>query len=413
VIDIRVTINGVSFEDYWHEVFDELFAYADVDQSGTITDNEVNLLPSARAMRLALGSCFTPPIACLTSTKQLVDADTGICTREDLFRYYRSNGVGVVHVGHGKLPNSDALATAFIEALDKDNNGLLSEQELSMAESLLQKLDTNDDESISATELLPSHSYPGCAATSSMKSSVDIHPGSGKQASHVAWKIALSNTSCDDFTAGSAIDSHFCEMWSVSSRSSNQFSEFAERITEATSACLTDGAAMAETSRTNSGEGEQKLSWLIPMVDRDRSRDVSVGEIKRWLDIQSKIIHGQLLISVLTGGGLFEIVDQDHDASLSVRELRNAWNVLDALSCTTGQHVACEKVRPRLLLIASRGYPTDIRKSKPSSIEWFRSMDRNNDGDVSRREFVGATEQFTRMDRDQDHLISASEAAQQ
>jgi hypothetical protein len=41
---------------------------------------------------------------------------------------------------------------------------------------------------------------------------------------------------------------------------------------------------------------------------------------------------------------------------------------------------------------------------------WFRKMDRNADGDVSFREFLGAREEFDRIDADGDELISVEEA---
>jgi hypothetical protein len=37
-------------------------------------------------------------------------------------------------------------------------------------------------------------------------------------------------------------------------------------------------------------------------------------------------------------------------------------------------------------------------------------MDRNRDGDVSRREFLGTQEEFDRIDTDHDSLISRAEA---
>jgi Ca2+-binding EF-hand superfamily protein len=40
---------------------------------------------------------------------------------------------------------------------------------------------------------------------------------------------------------------------------------------------------------------------------------------------------------------------------------------------------------------------------------WFHGMDRNKDGDVSRREFLGTDAQFRKWDRNGDGLISKSE----
>ena len=135
------------------------------------------------------------------------------------------------------------------------------------------------------------------------------------------------------------------------------------------------------------------------------------GRDSQWLSLQRKIVAGQLLISVLTGGGLFELLDQNHDAGLSTRELRNAWVVFESSSCTTGNNLEREKILRRTLLIASCGYPTELCKKNPSKIEWFRLMDRNRDGDVSRREFTERTEHFVRLDQDHGGLISLSEAS--
>jgi Ca2+-binding EF-hand superfamily protein len=41
---------------------------------------------------------------------------------------------------------------------------------------------------------------------------------------------------------------------------------------------------------------------------------------------------------------------------------------------------------------------------------WFQKMDRNQDGDISPREFIGSDEDFRKLDADGDGPISATEA---
>ncbi|HAA62104.1 MAG TPA: hypothetical protein DCE39_14365, partial [Planctomycetaceae bacterium] len=51
--------------------------------------------------------------------------------------------------------------------------------------------------------------------------------------------------------------------------------------------------------------------------------------------------------------------------------------------------------------------PTADRRGGP---RWFRRMDRNGDGDVSGREFLGGLSLFDRLDKNRDGLISPGEA---
>ena len=108
-----------------------------------------------------------------------------------------------------------------------------------------------------------------------------------------------------------------------------------------------------------------------------------------------------------------------------MRELRTAWDRLSVLEPpeADGRVSAITKaaILPTAMLRLSR--PTDrfgviqqpgLTPAQPQGAQagpvWFRKMDRNADGDVSRAEFVGTRAEFDAMDADRDGLISVREA---
>ena len=131
------------------------------------------------------------------------------------------------------------------------------------------------------------------------------------------------------------------------------------------------------------------------------------------------------------GKTLFGLLDKNSDRRLSAREMRSGSVVLHTYDFNEDSKFADAELGTEFVLAISLGRPEFRRTSGQSDTmsmqmgagdailpgaesmrgqEWFRRMDRNQDGDVSPREFLGTAQQFVQIDSDGDKLISADEA---
>jgi Ca2+-binding EF-hand superfamily protein len=170
------------------------------------------------------------------------------------------------------------------------------------------------------------------------------------------------------------------------------------------------------------------------LIDRDGDGKITEKELMVWFD-QMESLRGLVNRSCVSiavsnhGKGLFELLDTNGDGKLSIRELRKAPSVLERLGCS-GDKLAREDVPRRFrgglalgpnggqdplgrqAIVVTRAN-NNIRRAGPTPARgplWFQKMDRNRDGDVSRKEFLGTDEQFRAIDTDGDGLISVEEA---
>jgi hypothetical protein len=127
--------------------------------------------------------------------------------------------------------------------------------------------------------------------------------------------------------------------------------------------------------------------------------------------------------AVVDGDPLLRSIDRDQDGRLTNRErqaLADHVRGLDRdgdsqasageipipirLAVTLGPQV--HQLLAKQTLAARMDKPT----AAPAAPDWFASMDKNNDGDLTRNEFLGTPEQFQRFDADGDGQMSVAEA---
>jgi Ca2+-binding EF-hand superfamily protein len=180
-------------------------------------------------------------------------------------------------------------------------------------------------------------------------------------------------------------------------------------------------------------DGVPSFRGLFAVMDRDGDGKLTEREVLGYLDqiqeYQARARAGCVLMTCGDqGGGLFDLLDTNRDGRLSVREMRQAVKLLEALDRDGDAQLARSEIPrcfrlslaqgpvvnnplpPNLAVMARAARPAPPPRPVTAGPLWFRKMDRNGDGDVSRREFPGTDEEFAAIDTDGDGLISRDEA---
>jgi Ca2+-binding EF-hand superfamily protein len=185
--------------------------------------------------------------------------------------------------------------------------------------------------------------------------------------------------------------------------------------------------AAADADKSNFLEGDEQLRLLealemeLGKVDRDGDRKISLEEClaatNRFTSYTTLVSSVQVARST---DPLFANLDADHDGRLTIRELRASGKQLSQLDRDGDGMVTPDEVPSRLSLTWSLGavprFDQAPRMLNPATAPrsdlpgWMQAMDRNGDGELSPREFLGTRAQFQRLDVDGDGLVSADEA---
>jgi Ca2+-binding EF-hand superfamily protein len=166
---------------------------------------------------------------------------------------------------------------------------------------------------------------------------------------------------------------------------------------------------------------------LFETMDTDNDGKLYMKEVDAFVDKELLAARSQMVLAVSDQGrAIFAIVDLNRDRRLGVREIRGAVNRVSSWDRDGDGHIRSDEIPHHYQLSIGRGQVavggmsavaaratmnSGVARVPTDGPKWFRKMDRNHDGDISRVEFLGPRADFDRLDRDHDGLIDATEAA--
>jgi Ca2+-binding EF-hand superfamily protein len=517
-VRIRVTAlhDGKPLDELWRQKIRTAFDYFDRDGDGFLDANELRLVFTEQGMaQLLAGGLYQVGAANAPSLARLdKDGDGKVSFEEYVASFTQLIRAMPVQFDTG---NSAMVTEALFKLLDANGDGKLTRDEVRAAEKMLATLDADEDECLSAQELLPNlyqnlgrgrlvtqpvapgPAYPGAAG-----SQLVVVYETGRVPGTVTQQVIkrydkdgdfeLTKEECgfDDETfraldrdQNGKLDGEELDAWRTGAPDLEVTLSLASKPADCAAQVKDEQSAAARGFKLKQNEkgrvvlhvGKQPIDFLaVPQpnqlvfpplkqqyaylfqqaaggkafvlekdlngpaavqsqfvrvmfeaADRNADGKLTKEEFDAYFDLQDGFRNvGLSLAPSVQTPSLFQLLDENRDGRLSVRELRTAWDRLIVLEGSGAEVVTKAVIQPTVMLRLSRTFDRNnnlliaqpqFMGGDPNRVPvpqrgpmWFRKMDRNGDGDVSRTEFLGTKAEFEAIDTDGDGLISLDEA---
>ncbi|HLJ96112.1 MAG TPA: EF-hand domain-containing protein [Gemmataceae bacterium] len=398
---------------------DALFKGLDLNQDGKLSKEELLAAPSsARALDLNDDELIT--IQELLPNADM--NDNGRMMQREAPKPL-SNSTPLVLLSPGDSPTR--LAYILLGRYDKDQNQKLSRTEIHLDAHLFDLLDLNHDGELDAEEL----------ARFLERQAIEIElivqlNAAGKAGSIDIYDPLLHAPEKD--AAASETESRPLALKLGAARIDLQVSSGLPGTFQSMRQFLVGQFEALDAEKRGSLNKKQieanaYLAALFPPVEGNGQQELSKEEFVALLDLLGQAMAGSVVLTITDEGrGLFEMLNSHHDGRLRPRELKLAWSRLAPWDQDGDGSISRNEIPHHFHLQISQGPTANLQLAvgavipiaavQPTTPEaakgplWFRKMDRNGDGEISLREWLGSKADFQRIDTNGDGVISVEEA---
>lgn len=311
------------------------------------------------------------------------------------------------------------MPAQLLQKYDRDRNRTLSAEELGWSREKLAPCDTDGNGQLSLRELGKLQDSPP-----DIELEVDVVRSTGEPMLRVAH------------STGNRVDNtHFPDL--ATFRLPTAVISFSTREVDPYEASMAialrtfnelDMDNNGYLNREESQARERFGRGLFDQIDADGDGKIFGEEMKAFIRSRGEPVATTCQVTAFDdGAGFFATLDANGDRRISMREMRYADKTLLTMQQDKEPGLGEKEPARRYRIEFERGvfnpFGTNARQmmdpqaaaaaTKPRQVgpSWFNRWDRNNDGDITWREFLGPTDAFQQLDTDGDGLIDPKEAA--